>query len=246
MPKVIWAYFNATDLDGIEELISSNGAACYDQKMVATEEVPFVSRELSSYTICIDERMCMKYTPCVEMNDYVQCGVFRLMASTTEAVELFSALKKYIRKNFTYSKRNACYYGPGFYNEWLENKWYCKLPISLESQQVDFQSADLDEIFQDVIQLGFDIKPNVIKLSLMDDVSMPHDSFVIYYDHDEVIRTITRKRFVRYELDSKCIFVYKDNKKGVVSFLLDRRISDKTSSKLIKLFEKLKTDKRAI
>ena len=246
MSKVVWAYFNARDLSGIEELFSGHSAVCYDKDAIAVEHLPFVSNALPNYKVCIGERECIEYTPCVEINGYLQCGSFRLMDSTAEAITLFSVLKKYIKKNFTYSKRNACYYGPGFYNEWLENKWYCKLPISLESQQVDFYSVDLGEIFKIVTEFGFVIKPNATKLSAMDDTDLSHDAFVIYHDSKAVIKTIVRKRFVRYELDSQCIFVYKDNKKGIVSFLLDKRIAEKMAPNLVELFEKLKSDKRAI
>lgn len=240
MEKVIWAYYNESDLYQIENFLSNIGVVFVDRNQKVVENLPFLSKELPTFSICLGNRMCIEYTPCLESNGYLQCGSFRLINNHTDSQKLFSLLKKYIRKTFSYSKRNACYYGTDFYNEWLANKWYCKLPISLESQQVDFDIKDMDSIFQDVADMGFIIRPNYIKLSNMDEINISHDAFVIYSNLCEVVRRIIRKRSVYYEPDSFCIFVYKNTKKGIVSFLLDKRITAQNSPKIANLFETLK------
>ena len=244
MEKVIWAYYNKKDLLQIEKLFSNNGAFFVDRNKKAVEDLPFLSKELPQFSICLGNSICIEYTPCLESNGYLQCGSFRLVNDKIDSLKLFSLLKKHIRKNFTYSQRNACYYGADFYNDWLANKWYCKLPVSLESQEVDFDIKDIDNIFQNVTDLGFIIRPNYVKLSRMDEISISHDAFVICSDLCEVSRKIIRKRSVCYESDSLCIFVYINTKKGRVSFLLDKRITEQTAPKIWNLFETLKADKR--
>lgn len=239
MKKTIYAYFNNDDLSELLNGLLQKGIPLFDDRQRPIMDLPFAVKDITEIRLYSQENGCVTFAPCIYLGNQLQCGSFYLMSESncTASLELFSQIKKAVRNKFSYSKANACFYGPGFYDDWL-NKKFC-LPILLDFDRIELTVNQIENLFSALQNTCFRVKPNNVRLRDVEKVDLSIPSFIIYSNDNHLVRTIIRKSFIRYEYDSACIFAYKDEKRGIYSFLFDRRLTC-DSPELVSLFEKLK------
>ena len=238
MKKTIYAYFNNNDLSELLNGLLQKNMPLFNDKREQIIDLPFAEKNITEVNLYSKNNGCVIFTPCYFLGNQLQCGSFCLIPEDDcpASLELFSQIKKVVRNKFTYSKANACYYGTGFYDDWTSKK-FC-LPILLDFDRIDIAIHQIENLFIALQNTCFRVKPNNVRLRDADKVDSSIPSFIIYYNENHLVQTIIRKSFVRYEYGSACIFVDKDERKGVYSLVLDRRLP-KDSAELKVLFEKM-------
>ena len=239
MKKTIYTYANMDDLTELLDGLLQKNIPLFNDERGQIMDLPFVEKNITEVNLCSQNNGCVIFTPCYFLGNQLQCGSFCLIPEDNcpASLELFSQIKKVVRNKFIYSKANACYYGPGFYDDWL-NKKFC-LPILLDFDRMELTVNQIENLFSALQDTCFSVKPNNVRLRDAEKVDLSIPSFIIYSNDNRLVRTIIRKSFIRYEYDSACIFAYKDEKRGIYSFLFDRRLAC-DSPELVSLFEKLK------
>lgn len=238
MAKTVYAYFNTDDLAKLLNELLQIGIPLFDNEQRQISNLPFVVENITEIGLYSQEKGCVIFSPCFYLGNQLQCGSFCLTQENcyADSPRLFSQIKKTVRKKFTYSKENACYYGSGFYDDWL-NKKYC-LPVLIDFERIEIKDDKIDKLFSMLQNTCFSIKPNNVRLRDIDKVDFSIPSFIIYSNENRLVKTIIRNSLLRYEYDSACIFADKDERKGVFSLVFDRRLTD-DSPELRVLFEGL-------
>lgn len=240
MAKTTYIYLSDYDAHKITEWMSSLGALCYDKEGKVVEALPSLTNDISMFKICFGENVSIDYSPCININGFLQLGFFRSTnVNNRDELAKYNLIKKYIKNNFRYSKLNMCYYGPDFYDDWWNYKLGLMLPTFLESEQIEINANEIDAVFEEIRELGFTIKPDRVRLRNIDIIDPSFDSFVIFSDVRNMNRIIIKKSIVCYDYDSKCIFVIKNEKRKTFSFFLDARIRAQNITDLVDLFEML-------
>ena len=241
MARTVFVYFNEKDFADLMELLDGMDADYYDSKKNQVNALPYMSDGPSTYTICFGEVANVEFSPCFALAGYLQHGSFRLKDDSNSASrKKYSAIKSFIKKNYTYSKENSCYFGASFYNDWINYTCSLPLPILLESEHLDVGVEEIESLFEYVEADGFVVKPTGVRLRDRDTLNMTFDSFVVYSNQADVIVKIARKSFIHYLFDSKCLFVYKNTNRNTFSFVLDARIRKDPSTRMVELFDSLK------
>ena len=240
MAKTIYVYFNTNDLTELLNNLQQKGIPLFDNEQRQILNLPFAVKNYIEIGLYSQDNGCVIFSPCWFSDNRLDYGWFCLTNENDcpASSKLFSQIKRIVRKIFFYSKESATYYGSGFYNDWL-NKRYC-LPIQLDCERITLTVDEIEHLFSTLRNTTFCIKPNLVRLRDVDKVDLSIPSFIIYSDSSQLMRTIIRKAFIRYEYDSACIFAYKDERKGIYSLEFDRRLS-KEFPELKSLFESLKT-----
>ena len=238
MKKTIYAYFNVDDLAELLDGLLQNGMPLFNDERGQIMDLPFVVNNITEVKLYSQNNGYVIFSPCFFLGNQLQCGSFCLMQGNdcSASLELFSQIKKVVRNKFSYSKANACYYGPGFYDDWI-NKKFC-LPILLDFDRIELAVDRIGNLFSMLKSSPFRVKANNVRLRDVEKVDISTPSFIIYSYEDRLEQTIVRKSWIRYEYNSACIFVDKNERKGVYTLVLDRRLS-KDSFELKFLFEKM-------
>lgn len=238
MKKTIYAYFNNNDLSELLNGLLQKNMPLFNDKREQIIDLPFAEKNITEVNLYSKNNGCVIFTPCYFLGNQLQCSSFCLIPENDcpASLELFSHIKKAVRYKFNYSKANACYYGPGFYDDWASKK-FC-LPILLDFDRIDLAVHQIENLFSALQNTCFMVKPNNVRLRDADKVDLSTSSFIIYSNENCLVRTNIRKTFIRYEYDSACIFVDKDKRKGGYSLVLDRRLS-KDFPELRLLFENM-------
>lgn len=244
MSNVIWMYFNENDLRGFERVLFDNGAILYDDKKQKVTNLSSVSENLGTYTITFDDVTELIFSPCLHLGE-LQCGSLRLIDDKdTFSRKKFSILKKYVKNTFTYSRELQLYYGPGIYDDWINYK-IDNLPVLLKSERFELITDDIEDTLKNIEHSGFVVKPNRVKVRDMNVISSDFKEYVICFDIGDLNRRIERKKFIIHNNNSKCIFVFTDKKKGMLTFVLDDRLKNK-SFRIVELFEVMKENQKII
>jgi hypothetical protein len=237
MAKTIYVYFNADDLSELLNGFMQIGVPLYDNVQGQISRLPFVVENITEIGLYSQEKGCVFYSPCMYIGNQLQCGSFCLtQEKCPNSLKLFSQIKKAIRSKYAYSKENACYYGPGFYHDWV-NKRFC-LPVLLDFDKIEITAERIENLFSTLQNSCFCVKPNNVRLRDAEKVDLSTSSFIIYSNENLLVPTIIRKSWIRYEYDSACIFAFKDESKGIYSFMFDRRLTN-DSPELRMLFDGL-------
>ena len=238
MRKTIYAYLNTDDLQELINDLMQKGTPLFDNNQTQIMKLPFAEEHIAEMELYSQDNGCVIFSPCYYLGNQLQCGSFCLMKENhcPASLELFSQIKKVVRHRFSYSKENACYYGPGFYDDWV-NKRFC-LPILLDFERIEITANKIQNLFSILQNTGFHVKPNHVRLRDIDKIDLSTPSFIIYANENLLVQTILRKSWIHYEYGSACIFVDKDERKGVYSLVLDKRLT-KDASELKLLLEKM-------
>lgn len=239
MPKTIYVYLNTDDLTELLNNLQQKGLPLFDSEQKQIFNLPFAVRGFPEINVYDRDNGCVIFSACHFVENQLCCGLFCLTNEnySPASLKLFSQIKKIVRQKFSYSKESATYYGPGFYNDWL-NKRYC-LPSLLVCERIKLSADKIENLFSTLQNTCFCVKPNNVRLRDIDKVDLSISSFVIYSDPNRLVKTIIRKSFIRYEYDSACIFVYKDERKGIYFLEFDKRLENDCSD-LKLLFETIK------
>ncbi|MBR6801115.1 MAG: hypothetical protein IKM61_05135 [Eubacteriaceae bacterium] len=238
MGKTIYAYFNKDDLTGLLNYLQEKGESVLDSERRQIFNLPSSVENVTEISLHGKDGGYVYFSPCIYQGTRLECGTFFLTDenSSPDSLKLFSRIKKAVQACFSYSRENACYYGPGIYEEWL-NKRVC-LPVLFDSDSIELKADRVESLLDMLKDTCFGVKANDVRLRDIDKVDLSVQSFVIYTDENRLIKTISRKTWVHYEYGSACIFAYKDDRKGIYTFIIDSRITD-DNPELRELFEKI-------
>lgn len=239
MAKTIYVYFNTVDLTDLLNELLQKGMPLLDSEKKQISHLPFAVAGFAEINLYSRDDGCVIFSACHFTENRLQCGSFCLTQENDcpASLKLFSRIKKIIQQKFSYSKENACYYGPGFYNDWL-NKKYC-LPLLLDCERIKVANNKIENLFCTLENTCYRVKPNYVRLRDIDRVDMSIPKFIIYTNPNRLVKTIIRKTFICYEYDSACIFAYKDERNGNYTLEFDRRLATE-SPELKQLFETIR------
>lgn len=240
MAKTIYAYFNTDDLEELLNRLLKKGIPLFDDEQRRILNLSSTAEGIKEMCLRSQDGGYIVFSPCVYLGNQLQCGLFCLPQDDCcpSSLKLFSQVKSIVRHIFSYSKENACYYGPGIYDDWLNKR--VRLPILLDCDSVEL-TVDRVEILLDTLKgTCFSVVPNNVRLRDIDKTDLLMPSFIIYTNKDLLVKTIVRKTIIHYEYDSVCIFVRKDERKKIYYAVFDKRIAA-DSPELSLLFEKLRS-----
>ena len=240
MTRTIYAYFNADDLAELLKSLREKSITLFDNEQRQMLNLPSITVGVKEIRLNSQENGCVTFSPCSYLGNHLQCGLFCLPQDDccASSLKLFSQIKNNIHHIFSYSKENACYYGPGVYDDWMNKR--VRLPILLDCDRVELPADRVQSLLSTIKDTCFSVAPNNVRLRDINKTDMLMPSFIIYTNKDLLVKTIIRKTIIHYEYDSACIFVYEDARKKKYSAVFDKRLT-RNSPELSALFDKLKT-----
>ena len=239
MSKALYTFFNDQDLFDLIAFLNTQGISVFTQNGTPLSEVHAIGG--NNVTLCIPncESCNIKITTCSHQGYFLQPGMILLKNETDPYLRsTFNAIKKFIRQFYKLSKKKSYYFGPGIYQDWLQQKH--QFPVLFEYDNYFIPEQDIEKIFSDISESGFVIRANDVRLRSIIEWTIRDESFVICEDVDNLNTLVIRKTFIHYNYGSKCIFVYKDSKRRQYEFMLDKRIDVSAHCKLIELFEDIR------
>ena len=107
---------------------------------------------------------------------------------------------------------------------------------------MDISEEKISHLIDTIINAGFIVKANDVRLRNAQQLDLSLESFVVFSQSNQMLQRIIRRTFIHYDYGSECIFVEKRQKRGVYSFILDKRLLKRSTGKLIQLFEIIKRE----
>lgn len=214
MARIVYAYFNDYDLYAINNLLVDIGVEFSVYKNVRLNKLPFSWNERCEITIRFRNGGTILFSPCIINARHFQEGYFAITDNSPASAQMFMLIKRHIKKTYMYSKENSFYYGTGIYHDWIDFKYL--FPVLFEAETLNVDSNIINTIFNIILEEGFVIQPNNVRLRDINTIDLTFESFVIYSKSDRMIRTVLRKSIIYYEFGSECIFVYKSQKKNLI------------------------------
>ncbi|MBQ3100511.1 MAG: hypothetical protein IJC50_05915 [Clostridia bacterium] len=245
MSKRIYFFINDEDLFDLLSFLTEGGFTYRCDTQFKAINPNLVKVEITYQRNKENNQNYIHFYPSISSETYTS-DAYIVLDDEAEAhqnlTKAFRKIKKYIKSHYTLSKNKAYYIGPNIYKDWLKRE--VKLPVLLEYEEIVIgeNSINLKRFFDCIVNQGYYVKVNFAKLRNIDVLDLTANSFIVYSSLDKIEKTIINRNMVRYDFDSECIFIYKTKhgKETVLSFLLDKRVLKKSSSKLVLLFEKLR------
>lgn len=233
----LYLYFNEEDLQSLFSSIDVSDTAFFDSKGNKVDSLPAIGDSPSTYVISGKNSETMYFIPCHYINKSrsLYSGVFFSDCDcSSKENQMFRSIKKYVKKHYLYNKRYCCYIGTGAYDDWLKRKYVYSIP--LDFSMVTVSSNSINHIFNEAKRRGFYILPNNVRLRDINVLDLQRGSFIIHPQSANILKTTLRKSYIRYEYDSECIFVEKDEKKAVYAFILDKRLQGENYNDILQFF----------
>ena len=238
MRSTIYLYINEKDISELNIFFQQHNITFCNSKMEKIEELPFISEGFARYYLMNETDIVMEYSSCRFMVGRLQPATICYDSQICNNRRLFTSLKNHIRKYYEISTNKLCYVGPNMKQDWKDRK-YC-FPEILFYSEVRIENDKLRGIFEEILEKGFEIKANHVRLRNIDQVDFTERSYIVFSKESNIIRTILRKNIVFYEYGSECLFGEYDDKKKTYIFFLDQRLVDENKQKLIELFETIR------
>ena len=203
------------------------------------KDVQAISKGIAPIYFGRAEGAGIKFVPCFYSAGYLQCGSFCLEGEGDgPAQTAFVKLCSHIRKNYKRNPRKSCYIGTGVYYDWL-NRLHC-FPFLLEYESFFVEEQYIHALFQLLAVEGYQIKTRHSRLGQDEIPNWNAESYVIFDASSNMQYTIVARKKIRYEWDSECIFVFRDRKTKRFEFVLDKRIAENETLKVVLLYNILR------
>lgn len=238
MGKSIYLYINDIDLLLLLQVIYNNDAYIYDKELCKLDKVSSISSNIEESCIGFGKNSCIEYSSCLLAVGYLQPGSLSVTNKDDTAInELYSNIKKYIRKYFTLSTDKTTYIGPNIYQDWIKKKY--RFPMLLEYKSFAVEEHYLSNIVSYLQTKGFVIKNSKSKLRNINHVDYLADSFVVFLDESLMKTKIINKNTLLYDYESECIWLSRINKDKKILIILDMRLTLGNLSEISLLFNEL-------
>ena len=238
MIKTIYLYINEKDIKELIDFFKKNNVEILNIDKQNVGEIPAIYKGITLFYLKNDIGTILEYQPSYISMNRLQLAWFRYENNDGSRTSMFGDLKKYIRKNYIISTDKCYYMGPHMYQEW-KNKVYC-FPTLVRYSKFAVEKEYIKEVFKEIHELEFEIKPNKVRLRHMDSIDFTEEAYVICGNQSEIFRTIFNKNTVIYEFGSECIFIFYNIRKKRYEFQLDYRIEEKKESRLVFLWERIR------